>query len=242
MMSTPVLPAACLDGPTRKLFTGFFWAILGGAAVLALMILLLPNQVFLAISNYLQIIVAIGGSTVFLYAWHRCGGPESYLYLAGGFGIWGIANIAWYINVLMGQRAMVFPSLIDIGMIASFLVLSKAFKKGLARKQLAPGLLLGLLVICLIIPVGVMVTSGFSAATLVTLAYFLACGSFLIIGLNHSLGAHPEILAGAVLFALSFMIYPLRELFLVANPVFSIIGTFVSAGFALMAIGWLSVR
>lgn len=241
MINTPGYPHGCQNGTALKLITGFFWVILGVAVVLALMILLLPDKIFLAISNYLQIIAAIAGALVFLYFWHRCGNQETHLYVAGGLGLWGISNIAWYVNVLMGQRNMVFPSLIDIGMIASILIMSIAFQKGLPKKQIAPHILLGLLVICLIIPIGVIVITGISASTLITLLYFFACGSMIVIGLNHSLIAHLKILIGTLLFALTFMIYPLREMFFIDNPVLPVIGTFVSAGFSLMVIGWLSI-
>jgi hypothetical protein len=242
MMNTPVTPVVCPEGPVLNLIIGFFWAVVGGAVILALMILLLPDKVFLAISNYLQIIAAIAGALSFLYAWHRSGGQVCFLYAAGGFGLWGVSNIAWYAVVLMGQRALVFPSIIDLGMISSFLLLSRAFRSGLPRNQVPHYLLLLILAICLIMPVGVMIVAGINASTIITLAYFFACGSFLVMGLNHSLPAYPEILAGALLFALTFMIYPIRELFLVQNPVLPVIGTFVSAGFALMVIGWLSIR
>ena len=231
----------CQNSPALKLITGFFWVILGVSVVLALMILLLPDKIFLAISNYLQIIAAIAGALIFLYFWHRCGNQETHLYVAGGLGLWGISNIAWYVNVLMGQRNMVFPSLIDIGMIASILIMSIAFQKGLPKKQIAPHILLGLLIICLIIPLGIIVIAGISASTLITLLYFFACGSMIIIGLNHSLLAYPKILIGTLLFAITFMTYPLREIFFVDNPVLPVIGTFVSAGFSVIAIGWLSI-
>ncbi len=242
MMNTPVTPAVCPDGPALNLITGFFWAIGGGAVVLALVILLLPDKVFLAISNYLQIIAAIAGALAFLYAWRRSGGEEGFLYAAGGFGLWGCSNIAWYAVVLTGQRALVFPSIIDLGMIASFLLLSRAFRSGLPRKQVPGYLLVAILAVCLIIPAGVMVITGINASSIITLAYFFACGSFLVMGLNHSLPAYREILAGALLFAIAFMIYPLRELFFADNPVLPVIGTFVSAGLSLIVIGWLSIR
>ena len=241
MTNAPVYPAGCGNGPVLKRIAGFFWVILGASVLLALMILFLPDKIFLAISNYLQIIAAIAGALVFLYFWHTCGSEETYLFVAGGFGLWGISNIAWYVNVLMGLRNMVFPSLIDIGMIVSFLIMSIAFQKGLPKKQLAPHILLGLLVLFLIIPVIIIIIAGISASSLVTLLYFFACGSLIIIGLNHSLKAYPKIFIGTLLFAFTFMIYPLREMFFLENPVLPVIGTFVSAGFSLIAIGWLSI-
>jgi hypothetical protein len=240
MRNTPESPAGLRDRPARNLITGFFCAILGVAVVLALMILLLPDRVFLAISNYLQILAAVAAALVLLFFWHRDGGPEFLLYAGGAFMLWGISNIAWYVNILMGLRNEVFPSLIDMGMIASIFVLSIAIQNGFPRKQVAPHILLGILVISLVIPLGVLVTHGISAPSLVTLLYFLACGSLVITGLNHSLREYPAILAGMLLFALTFMIYPLREIFFIANPVLPVIGTFVAAGFSLIVIGLFS--
>jgi hypothetical protein len=222
-----------------KTITGFFWAVIGAAVVLALMILLLPGSVFLAISNYLQIITAIAAALVFIHFWHRYGGQEYPLYAAGAFGLWGISNIAWYVNILLGLRNEVFPSLIDMGMIASILLMSIALQKGLPKKQVAPHILLGILAVSLLVPAGVIVLAGASASSLVTFLYFFACGSLVVIGLNHSLKEHPKILIGTLLFALTFMIYPLREMFFIANPVLPVIGTFVSAGFALIVLGLL---
>ncbi|PKL68073.1 MAG: hypothetical protein CVV30_12075 [Methanomicrobiales archaeon HGW-Methanomicrobiales-1] len=239
-MDTSEFTAGHRNSPALKLITGFFWIILGAAVLLALMILLLPDKLFLALSNYLQIIAAIAGALVLLYVWHRDGGPEYLLYAAGALGLWGISNIVWYINILMGLRNEVFPSLIDMGIIASIMILSIAIQKGFPRKQIAPHILLGILILSLAIPVGVLVTTGISAAALVTLLYFFACGSLVITGLNHSLSEHPKILAGILLFVIAFLIYPLREMFLIANPVLPVIGTFVAAGFSLIVIGLVS--
>jgi len=241
-MNTPEFPAGSRDRLALKLITGFFWAVFGAAVLLALMILLLPDKIFLALSNYLQIAAALAGALVLLYARHREGGQEYLLYAAGALGLWGISNVVWYVNILMGLRNEVFPSLIDMGMIASIMILSMAIQKGFPRKQIAPHILLGILILSLVIPVGVLVTTGISAAGLVTLLYFFACGSLVITGLNHSLREHPKILVGTLLFVLTFMIYPLREMFLIANPVLPVIGTFVAAGFSLIVIGLLSIN
>ncbi len=188
-----------------------------------------------------QILTAIGAALVFLYFWHREGRQEYLLYVAGAFGLWGISNIAWYVNILMGLRNEVFPSLIDMGMIASIFILFVAIQKGFPKKQVAPHILLGILIATLVIPVYVLATAGFSAAALVTFLYFFACGSLVITGLNHSLMSYQKILIGICLFALTFMIYPLREMFFATSPVLLVIGTFVSAGLSLMVIGWLSI-
>ncbi|MDO9323522.1 MAG: hypothetical protein Q7T80_01040 [Methanoregula sp.] len=242
MMKDPLFTAGFRDSPVLNRITGFFWASLAASVVLALMILLLPDKVFLAISNYLQILAAVAAALVFLYLWHREGRPDYLLYTSGAFGLWGLSNIAWYVNILMGLRNEVFPSLIDMGMIASFFILSLAFQKGFPKKQIAPHILLVILILFLVIPLGVLVTTGISAAALVTLLYFFACGSLIITGLNHSLKGYPMILTGTFLFTLTFMIYPLREMFFITNPVLPAIGTFVSAGFSLIVIGVLAIR
>lgn len=220
--------------------TGFFWTILGVAVVLALTILFLPNQLYLAISNYLQILTAIAGAIVLLSAWFRYGRQEYLLWAAGAFALWGISNIAWYMNVLMGLRNAVFPSLIDIGIIASIFVLAIALWKGIPARKIGLSALSGVLVIVLVIPLGVIAVQGPGMPSLVALLYFISCGCLVIAALNRSPRACPHLFAGSLLFALAFMVYPLREMFFITNPVLNVIGVMVFAGFSLIVIGTLA--
>jgi hypothetical protein len=222
------------------LITLLFRAVLAAAVILALAILFLPGPAFLALSNYLQVGAALAGSFVFLYLRDRCGHRESFLWAACGLGLWGIANITWYINVLMGLRALIFPSLIDAGMIASFLLLAAAFRKGFCGQDISPYIPAGIIGASLIIPAAVIGTAGASLPALCTLLYFLACGVFLAAAARYPGIQNAELLFGSLLFALAFMAYPLREMFFVEVPFLNIIGTMVSAGFALIVTGWLS--
>ena len=220
--------------------TGFFSAILGVAVVLALTILFLPNQLYLAICNYLQILTAIAGAIVLLSFWFRYGRQEFLLWAAGAFMLWGISNIAWYMNVLMGLRNAVFPSQIDIGIIASIFVLAIALWKGVPARRIGLSAIPAVLVIVLIIPLGVIAVQGPGVPSLVTLLYFIACGCLLVAALNHSPRACPHLFAGSLLFALAFMVYPIREMFFIMNPVLNVIGVMVFAGFSLIVIGMLA--
>lgn len=245
MNSLPETPAATLDQGELKLITSFFWAVLGAAGILSLAILFISGEIFLAISNYLQITAAIIGSLVFVYAWRRCG-REAFIYAAGGFGVWGVANVCWYINVLLGQRALVFPSIIDLGMIASFFLLAVAFHKGFPEKDATPHLRKAVCAACLIMGFGVVLIPGtkfpLETPQMATILYFLACGIFLEECIRYPGIRNAELFAGSLLFAVSFMIYPLREMFFLQNPVLPVIGTFVAAGFSLIIIGWLTDR
>jgi hypothetical protein len=240
MTHASLTPAGCPGTRAAGLITLLFRAVLAAAVLLALAILLLPGPAFLALSNYLQIAAAIAGSLVFLYSWNRCGHNESFLWAAGALGLWGIANIAWYVNVLMGLRALVFPSLIDVGMIASFILLAVAFRKGFPGQDICPCLPAGIIGASLIVPAAVIVTAGACLPALVTLLYFLACGIVLAAGVRYPGIQNAGLLFGSLLFALAFMVYPLREMFFVQVPFLNIIGTMVSAGFALIVTGWLS--
>jgi len=236
-MTEPV--SAGQSGNLLKITTGIFWALVAIAVVLAFSILVVPQPVFFDISNYLQIATAIGGALVLLFIYYRIGKPEHILYASGALGLWGLANIAWYVNVLLGRRAEVFPGLIDMGMIASLLILGIAFQHAFPRKQVMPHILLGVLALILITPVAIIIMAGMNSATLVTLLYFFACASLLVTGLNHSIRDYPIIFAGAILFALCFMIYPVRELFFLSYTPLSVIGTLVIAGFSLIVIGFI---
>jgi len=222
--------------PGIKFVNGFFWGVLVLAIALALLILVIPASTFLAYSNYLQIIASLAGAVAFFVLWNRS--EKQFLLLAGtAFLLWGVSNIGWYIYALTGQRSLVFPSIIDAGIIASIFLLAAAYKKGLPDKTHAPWLSLSGIIACLIIPVVVIFFTGMSAATLVLLLYFLACGGLLLTGLNHSLMEHPVLLVGTLFFAVAFLIYPLREMFFASSTILSVIGTFVSAGFALIVLG-----
>ena len=223
-----------------KIITGIFWAFLIGAVALTLLIPALPGNTFLMISNYLQITAAIAGSLSLLYLYSRAGKRGYFLYAAGALGLWGVSNIAWYVNVLLGRRSEVYPGLIDMGIIASILVLGIAYQHAFPRKQVPPHILLGILAILLIIPVSIIATTGVTSQTLVTLLYFFACSSLIVTGLNHSLRGYPILLAGTLLFALAFMIYPIRETFFLTSSFLNIIGTFVVAGFSLIVIGFIA--
>ncbi|MFA5268250.1 MAG: hypothetical protein WC379_09770 [Methanoregula sp.] len=240
MTDAPIIPAGCPGEQARYRITLLFRAILAVSIALALMILLIPGPAFLAISNYVQILAAIAGSLVFLYCWSRCGHHEQYLWAAYGLGLWGIANILWYVNVLLGLRALVFPSLIDLGMIASFLLLAVAYRKGFPAGNPASYLPIGIAAASLIIPAAVIVTAGINLPTLVILLYFLACGIFLGECIRYPGIRNTALFTGSVLFALAFMIYPLREMFFVQIAFLNIIGTLVSAGFALIVLGWMT--
>lgn len=240
MTDAPLTPAGCPGDRAIYLITLLFRAVLAAAAILALAILFLPGPAFLAFSNYLQIGAALAGSLVFLFCWNRCGHTESFLWAAGGLGLWGISNIAWYVNVLMGLRALVFPSLIDGGMIASFILLAVAFRKGFPEQDISPYIPAGIIGASLIVPAAVIVTAGAGLPALFTLLYFLACGIFLAAGVRYPGIRNAGLLSGSLLFALAFMVYPLREMFFAQVPFLNIIGTMVSAGFALIVTGWLS--
>jgi hypothetical protein len=233
-------PASTPGDRAATLITWLFRGILAAAVLLALMILLLPAPAFLAYSNYLQIGAAVAGSLAFLYCRGRCGHDESFLWASGGLALWGIANIGWYVNVMVGLRALVFPSIIDLGMIACFFLLAAGLRKGFPAPEASPYLFLGIIAASLIVPAAVILATGASTASVVTLLYFLACGVFLAAGLRYPGTRHTILLAGSLLFALAFMVYPLREQFFVQVAFLNIIGTMVAAGFALIVPGWLS--
>jgi len=231
--------------PASYEIAGFFWATLAAAVVLALLILILPGAIFLKISNYLQILTALAGAFALLFLWHKSRKKEFLLWAGAGLGLWGIANIGWYVTILMGQRDMVFPGIIDAGIIASILILGFAFRKGFARKPtspcISPYISLCILAVSLLIPAAVIAIVGLSPATLVTLIYFAACGTLLVTGLNHAPEGSPMVLSGLAIFALTFMIYPLRELLLITNPILPVIGTFVVMGFSILVLGLLPI-
>jgi len=234
-MDTPGMPAI-------KLLSGLFVAVVVAAIVLALLIVILPSDLFLALSNYLQILVAFAGALVLLGSWHRAGRPKTLLWAGAGFGIWGLANSAWYVSTFLGFRNLVFPSAIDIGLILGLLLTACGLWTSLTVGKPVRAIIATILIVSLSVPALMLTTPVFSLpAGLVTYGYFAVSGLLIAGGLSIRSGGRRLIAIGTVLLGVSFMIYPLREIFLVTNPLLAVIGPFVCAGFALIVLGLLPV-
>jgi hypothetical protein len=229
------------SGFLEKYLSGIFSGITGLALILAILIVVLPGNVFLALSNYLQIITAFAGAAVLTYLWTQSRNRTYFLSAGAGFFLWGLSNTGWYVNALMGLRSQSFPGIFDLGMILAIVIMALALWKGLPGKKIPASTLALLLVICLVVPAGVILTTGISMPALATLAFFLSCGLLIAGGLDLSFGERPLLMLGTILFALAFMVYPLREIYGVENPLLSVIGPVVCAGFALIVLGLLSV-
>ena len=75
--------------PAPNPVSGFFLAVIAAAIVLTILIAVIPSDLFLALSNYLQIIAALAGASVLLYACTT--GRRKVLLRAGtGFGYGGL--------------------------------------------------------------------------------------------------------------------------------------------------------
>jgi hypothetical protein len=226
--------------PTINPVSGIFLAVIAAACALTFLILILPSNLFLALSNYLQIFAALAGAVILLYFRHRAEQPEVFLFAGAGFGLWGLANIAWYITTFLGFRSQVFPSAIDIGLVLGLILLAYAFWIGRPQTKPSPVTIIAILFISIGVPAIMILTTGAGlSAALATFVYFATCG-FLIAGsLKMTNGIRLFLISGAVFLGLSHMLYPLREIYLVTNPVFSIIGTIICIGFALVLLGLL---
>jgi hypothetical protein len=238
---TDTMPGS--DAPSDlpfKIIAGLFWGVLGIAVLLTLSVFAVPGATFLVLSNYLQIFTAVAGALALLFLYSRAGQPGYLLYAAGSLGLWGASNIAWYVNIMVGRRSEVYPGLIDMGIIASILILGIAYQHAFPRRQMPPRILLAVLAIILLVPLSIIAVNGGTSQTLVTLLYFFGCASLIVTGLNHSLGRYPLILAGTLLFAIAFMVYPIRETFYLTNSFLNVIGTFVVAGFCLIVVGFIA--
>jgi hypothetical protein len=240
-MTVPVVPTTSSPDTLLQIITGIFCAILGIAAVLTLAIVFLSSGVFLAVSNYLQIITAMAAALACVYLYYRFGRQDYLLYTAGAFALWGAVNIVWWVNILLGRRNAVFPGLIDIGMIVTIFLLTVSYQHAFPQKKVSGLLLLSVLAVVILIPVAIILANGITPQMVMTFFYFFACGSLIITGLIRSLGEHPLILAGTLLFAIAFMIYPIRETFFLRNPFFNLIGVMVFAGFSLIVLGLIPV-
>jgi hypothetical protein len=238
-MSAQATPTSAVSSTSLSVITGIFEAILGVTAALALALLFFSSQQYAALSNYLQIFTAFVGAAVFCYLCLRHEGGPGLLWAAGAFALWGMANVAWSAAVFFGVGTMTFPGFVDMGFVAAILLLSSAYNRLYPRKRVGGTILLAILFLMLDVPLAILATKGITDQTLMILLYFFACGSLIITALNHSFAEHPAALAGTILFAVSFMIYPIRETFFAWNAVLAVIGPCVAAGFSLIVLGLL---
>ncbi|MEN6611438.1 MAG: hypothetical protein ABFC24_11395 [Methanoregulaceae archaeon] len=225
--------------PLIKVLRVLATLILAVSICLAIAIPALNAEIFLAGSNYLQLISAVLGTVTCLILWHQEGRAKQFLYAAGAFGIWAISNAAWYVGVYFGMRNLVFPSLIDMGFLAFMFLLASAFQIAFPRSRISPKISLGLLILILITPAAILLMKGITAATMMVFLYFFFAAALLVIGLAHSFLKRPLLLAGALLYCIAFTLYPLRESHIITSPYLSVIGTFVTASFCLVILGFL---
>jgi len=226
--------------PSINPVSGFFLAVIAAAIALTLLILILPSDLFLALSNYLQILVALSGAVVLLYSWHRAGRQPFLLYAGAGFGMWGIANIAWYAVTFMGFRNLVFPSVIDLGLVLGLILLAIALWTGRPHEKPSPVIIIAIVLLSLCVLAAMLLAAGAGLpAALVTFVYFVSCGFLIAGGLMFRQGCRLPLVIGVFFLGIAHMIYPIREIYLALNPVFSIIGTIIGIGFSLVLLGLL---
>ena len=224
-------------GPAGSAIAGIFGGFLGIAAGLAIALLIFPSKQYVAISNYLQILVTLAGAVVFCYYYLRHEGGTGFAWAAAGFALWGIANIAWYSAVFFGAGTFSFPGPLDLGFVIALLILASAYKRIYPRKQAKGPVLLGLLALVLIVPLAILVTAGVTDQTLMILLYFFSGGLILITALNYSFAEHPAALAGTIILVLAYLAYPIRETYFATSAAFAVVGPLAAAGFSLVVLG-----
>lgn len=226
--------------PVQKSVSFFFLAVIAAAIILTILIVALPSDLFLAFSNYLQIIAALAGALVLLYLWHQAGRQQLFLWAGAGFGIWGIANIGWYALTFMGFRNQVFPGVIDFGLLLGLLLIVIGLWTSRPGERYATAIVITILVLSLSVPALMVLTAGFSLpAAAVTYCYFAVSGLLIAGGMIRAKGKVVLLELGVILLGLAFMVYPLREIYLVQDPLFLAIGTMVCAGFSFLVLAFL---
>jgi len=222
-----------------SILSGIFGGFCGIAVALVLALLLFPSTQYLAISNYLQILTAFSGAAVFCWYYLRHEAGTGFLWAAAGFALWGIVNTAWYVAATFGIGSSPFPSPVDLGFVVVLLILASAYKRIYPRKRANGMALLGILVLVLITPLAILVTSGVTDQSLMILLYFFASGLLLITALNYSFTEHPTALIGTIILVLAYLAYPIREVFFASNAAFAVVGPLAAVGFSLIVIGLL---
>jgi len=223
-----------------SILSGIFGGFCGIAVALVLALLLFPSTQYLAISNYLQILTAFSGAAVFCWYYLRHEAGAGFLWAAAGFALWGIVNTAWYVAAMFGIGSSPVPGPCRPRVCQSCsLFFASAYKRIYPRKRANGMALLGILVLVLITPLAILVTSGVTDQSLMILLCFFASGLLLITALNYSFTEHPAALAGTIILVLAYLAYPIREVFFTSNAAFAVVGPLAAVGFSLIVIGLL---
>ena len=141
----------------------------------------------------------------------------------------------------LGFRNLVFPSVIDIGLVLGLLLIAVALWTRLPGQKPAPAVIIAILVLALAVPGRDVPHLRLQPARppWPRSSMLSACGFLVAGGLCITNGSRSLLAAGAVLIGIPHMIYPLREIYLASDPIFLVIGPAICAGFALVVLGLL---
>ncbi|HOT95030.1 MAG TPA: hypothetical protein PK089_07585 [Methanoregulaceae archaeon] len=191
------------------------------------------------LSNYTQLFTSAMVTIACAYAYARWSRDVLLLHAGFAAGGWTLANAFWYSYTLIIGTSLPYPTVADAGFIGVFPFLIAGYQEVFARNRFPSWI--GLLVLCPLAAgaLWLMADLGVTPATLLTLLFFLLCGSLVVVSLLYSVYLYRVLFLGTLAISLTHLLNAYRSTVLEPHWLFGIVGPLAAISFALLGIGLL---
>ncbi len=219
-----------------------FYLLLAVSIGLLGVVLVAPDHSFPGfydLSNYTQLLISSTVTIVCTYAYFRWSRDVLLVHAAFAAGGWTLANAFWYAYTLIIGTSLPYPTVADAGFIGVFPFLIAGYQEVFVRNRLSSWI--GVLVIGPLVAIAawLIVDLGVTPATLLTLLFFVLCGSLVVISLSYSVYLYRILFIGTLAISLTHIMNAYRSTVLEPHWLFGVVGPLAAISFALLGIGLL---
>ena len=226
------------------------------AVLFGLMIFIVPLDSYRFYGNCFEAVTAAACMCASLYAYVKWSRKESLLLAAFAFGGYALSTAFWYLFSVAIGRSFVFVSIAELGILGFFLILIAAITIEFPEEKVPVLWTLALVALFLVLPLLVIWDAGYRQPVRLAVftVQFLATVQLVATSVRHGIFRYRLLWAGICLWALTMMVYGLRETLFTsyAVPLFpatpftqplgvyeflSIIGPLVIVSFILIQLG-----
>ena len=199
---------------------------------------LAPGEDLLAWSNYGQLAAALfcAALSAYLFVRRREG---VYVISAFAFGGWFLSNTFWYLNVVLIDRSLAYPSVGDAGFLGFMLLAIAAIGLANVKKEPRVKVIVPIYALFLLPGIaGLWLSPTFTSV--VTLAYYLCFAATMAAVVQHYDAKDRLFFAGVLLYCFTMLIYVSREVYFADSIVFTLVGQLAIVSFCVMQLGLLN--
>lgn len=194
---------------------------------------------FYDLSNYTQLLTSSAVTIACACAYFRWSRDVLLIHVAFAAGGWTLANAFWYAYTLIIGTSLPYPTVADAGFVGVFPFLIAGYQEVFVRNRLPS--YIGLVVTGPLVAVALwlMMDIGVTPATLLTLLFFVLCGSLVAVSLLYSVYLYRVLFLGTLAIAVTHILNAYRSTVLEPHWLFGIVGPLAAISFALLGIGLL---